>query len=468
LCNTAQKRGNLYLAMPNIRPNSVGSLRLNFHSPTDEFDAHFCAFLQTNLGKIYLAFPWKDWIRTFGLKQHKVGRKGRFGPHGMLALMILKHYSGLGDKKLIEHLNGNIHWQIFCHIQIRAGEPIRDFKVVSKIRCQLGKKLGSRVHRLQKDLARFWKPHMTQTNVALVDATCYESSVRYPTDQKLLRESVEWAYSELKSSCKFLSIRMPRTKYLKWAARYQSYSRKRKRRRKERRSLTRGLLRLLEKLVGELHRLEQTYPCEYSAKYISRRKVVEKVLGQQYAYFHQGIKPSGRIVSLAKPYLRPIVRGKEVKAVEFGAKVNKVQIDGINFIETLSFEAFNEGTRLHNSIFMSRRLLGRVDVIGADAIYATNKNRSYCTGQKISTDFRRKGRAGKYEAQRIQLAKNISKERASRLEGSFGTEKNHYLLHRIGARTEETERLWIFIGIHTANALKIGRRMAKKQQKEVA
>ncbi|MTU31101.1 hypothetical protein GMD66_18240, partial [Parabacteroides merdae] len=39
-------------------------------------------------------------------------------------------------------------------------------------------------------------------------------------------------------------------------------------------------------------------------------------------------------------------RGKETKSVEFGAKVNNIQIDGISFIERLSFKAFNEGIRL--------------------------------------------------------------------------------------------------------------------------
>ena len=29
-------------------------------------------------------------------------------------------------------------------------------------------------------------------------------------------------------------------------------------------------------------------------------------------------------------YIRPIVRGKETKAAAFGAKVNKLQIDGIS------------------------------------------------------------------------------------------------------------------------------------------
>ncbi len=90
--------------------------------------------------------------------------------------------------------------------------------------------------------------------------------------------------------------------------------------------------------------------------------------------FKTGISPKNRIVSIQKDYLRPIVRGKEVKPVEFGAKVNKLQIEGINFIEHISFTAFNEGARLTSIIFKAQWLTKtKLKVIGTDAIYATNK-----------------------------------------------------------------------------------------------
>jgi len=38
------------------------------------------------------------------------------------------------------------------------------------------------------------------------DATCYESEVRYPTDQKLLWESVHWNYHQMKMIYKWLKI----------------------------------------------------------------------------------------------------------------------------------------------------------------------------------------------------------------------------------------------------------------------
>ena len=111
---------------------------------------------------------------------------------------------------------------------------------------------------------------------------------------------------------------------------------------------------------------------------------------------------------------------------------------------------------------MAEELTGtKVTMTGADSIYATNSNRSYAKGKEIRTDFTRKGRAGKNEKERKEIASSIRKERSTRLEGSFGTDKRHYGLDKIKARTEETEKLWIFFGIHVKNCLEIGRRKSK-------
>ncbi|WP_445456744.1 hypothetical protein [Flavobacterium sp. HNIBRBA15423] len=140
--------------------------------------------------------------------------------------------------------------------------------------------------------------------------------------------------------------------------------------------------------------------------------------------------------------------------MEFGAKVNKIQIDGINFIEHIQYRAFNEGTRLQSSVFCAQNLTkAKVKI----AIYATNKNRTFTTSNNIQTDFVRKGKAGKNEEQRKILAKEIKKEHATRLEGSFGKKKEYYNLKKIKAKTQKSEILWIFFGIHAANALEIGR-----------
>ncbi|MEN1785569.1 MAG: transposase, partial [Bacteroidota bacterium] len=104
-------------------------------------------------------------------------------------------------------------------------------------------------------------------------------------------------------------------------------------------------------------------------------------------------------------------------------------------------------------------------MLGADAIYATNVNRNFVTANGIKTDFKRKGKKTKYHEDYRLLAKMITKERATRLEGSFGTDKEHFLLKKIKARNKKTEMLWIFFGIHTSNALKIGQRIQNQVPK---
>ena len=137
----------------------------------------------------------------------------------------------------------------------------------------------------------------------------------------------------------------------------------------------------------------------------------------------EGKKVSDRIVSIDRHYVRPIVE-KGNKSVEFGAKVNNIQIDGISFIEHLSFKAFNEGIRLKDCIRMQQKLMNvRVRCVAADSIYANNANRKFCTKYGISTSFVRKGRETKDEPLRKVLRSELSKERATRLEGSFGTQK---------------------------------------------
>ena len=66
--------------------------------------------------------------------------------------------------------------------------------------------------------------------------------------------------------------------------------------------------------------------------------------------FYKGFCPKRAIVSIDKLCIRPIEREKETKLVEIGAKIYKLQIDVINFVEYLRFEAFNEGTRLQSTI----------------------------------------------------------------------------------------------------------------------
>ena len=46
-----------------------------------------------------------------GLEDSLLGRKNYFFSEGKIALMLLKSYTDFSDVALIDHLNGNIHYQ---------------------------------------------------------------------------------------------------------------------------------------------------------------------------------------------------------------------------------------------------------------------------------------------------------------------------------------------------------------------
>lgn len=414
----------------NIRRISEFQYELKFPNLDKDFEVYQQSFLSSDLGKIYQSIPWQELVKALGLKDALKGPQSTFSPRGKVGLMFLKHYAACSDNKLIEQLNGNLDYQFFCDLHLPIGYRIKNYKIVSAIRCEIAEQLD--VSKAQGVLIKSWLPHMSNLSSITCDATCYESSIRYPTDVKLLWEAVSWSYKQMRFLSRRARVKLLRTKYRKWERRYVSYSKMKKKRRKKRKVLKRALLHLLNKINGQLRYLEGLIDSSYfTADYRRRRSTIELIYVQQSKIFNQNLtKIENRIVSIDKPYIRPIKRGKENKLVEFGAKVNKLQIDGISFIEHLSFDNFNEGPRLIETIFKAQELTKkRVKIVGADAIYSNNKNRRFVTKHNIKTDFKPKGRRSKHRKHQDQLAKMIRKERASRLEESFGTDKEHFLLN---------------------------------------
>lgn len=93
---------------------------------------------------------------------------------------------------------------------------------------------------------------------------------------------------------------------------------------------------------------------------------------------------------------------------------------------------------------MTEKLTGvTVKKIGADQGYSGNDNRTFCKESKIETSFSQKDRTGKNEVKNA-TKKELARVRATAIEGSFGTQNEHYGL--------------IFFGIHTANVVNLARR----------
>lgn len=426
-------------------------------------------FLQSDLGRLYLTIPFRqtaDFFRT-KIKRCPQGAPPTFSIEGGLGLMFLKHLSNLSDAALIERLNTDWHYQIFCGLVPRIDQGIKDKDTVGRWRRFFG--LHMDIKALQGVLAQNWKEDLPHVHLSMNDATVYESYIKYPTDVKLLWDCVQWVYGQMIHLCRQEGWGMPRSKYKQQKTRYLSFMKQRKKTRKQERVRRRSLLYLLGKLLGQYQSLLNKGGEEVVAKIkpcvFKRLKVVRTILVQQRYHFDQPAqRVPNRIVSLYKPYIRPIVRGKENKPVEFGAKVHQMQVGGCNFIEHLDFEAFHEGIRLKKSVWQHRQWFGAVQQYAADRIYATNHNRSWCRLNGIATCFVLKGRQGADKDQKNALRNILGAIRATVLEGSFGNEKNHYLLRKIRARSQETEVAWIFFGVHTANAVKIAKARAAKTQ----
>ena len=130
----------------------------------------------------------------------------------------------------------------------------------------------------------------------------------------------------------------------------------------------------------------------------------------------------------------------------------------------VEFNAFNEGAGLIHCLKMYKRLFGvEVKKVGVDAGYAGTDNRDYCKENGIQTSFVKRVRPfsedkkGKY-----LVRKELARVRATAMEGSFSTQKEHYDLRRVKARMKPTEILYIFFGILTANVVQLADRIEQR------
>ena len=415
----------------------------------------------TDLGAIYQTIDWASLVELLPEKKTMVGAPSWLPKQGYFGLMFLKHYLKLSDEKLLERFNTDWAMQLFCGTLLADNEMIRDNSFVSKARSYLGKHVN--FEEFQRKIIENWRNEIPDKTILLQDVTCYEVYIRFPTDIKLLWESCQWIWEKMiPEICQRNKLKVPRSKFKEQHKKHLIYSKLRKKSYQKTRARKRASLYLLSKGITELQRiLNETKASKWSTKESKIFKTIRQIYQQQkHHYDNPKVKIRDRIVSIYKPYIRPILRGKENKPVEFGIKVHKVQVGGINMIEYSSYSAFNECKRLKISIFKHKSAFGLCTHISADKIYATNENRKYCTKNNIATNFCRKG-AGKDDKQTKQIKNILNKERSTSLEGSFGTEKEHYLLDKIKAKNPQTEEVWLFFGIHTANAVKVAKRRKK-------
>ena len=81
--------------------------------------------------------PLHAMAENFGLVSNilipKLGGKSYFIADVKVAVMFLKMYTSLSCPKLMEQLNGNIHYQMFCDVIIDPTRPLTNYKLLDDI-----------------------------------------------------------------------------------------------------------------------------------------------------------------------------------------------------------------------------------------------------------------------------------------------------------------------------------------------
>ncbi len=193
-------------------------------------------------------------------------------------------------------------------------------------------------------------------------------------------------------------------------------------------------------------------------------ETIKKLYEQQkWMYENNQRSIAERIVSIEQPYIRPMVRGKAGKEVEFGAKISISYLDEYVFLDYLSWENFNESTYLKEQVEKYFEYTQYYpESIHVDKIYRTKNNRKYCQEKGIRMSGPPLGRP----------RKNISKEEKkqarkdegirNRVEGKFGEGKRRYGLDLIKTKLKETSENKIAIIILVMNLMTMIRRVLKE------
>ena len=158
---------------------------------------------------------------------------------------------------------------------------------------------------------------------------------------------------------------------------------------------------------------------------------------------------------MSQPFVRPIVRGKAGKPVEFGAKLDISVVDGWTRLECCSFDAYNEAGNLQKMAERFREREGHYPSrILADKIYRNRENLSYCKARGIRLSGSALGRPRKDDARDKAQDYRDECERVE-VERRFSLAKRKCGMGLVTARLRETAAHVIAMSVLVLNLRKI-------------
>jgi hypothetical protein len=180
-------------------------------------------------------------------------------------------------------------------------------------------------------------PSAAKAGALIVDASCTPCDIRYPTDLSLLNEArahtehiIDLLYAQVQEQV----APKPRTYRRKARQQYLQIAKQRQVKRKARRKAVGQPLRYFRRNLAHIDMLIAAgASLARLDKQLYRKLLVisELFRQQQWMYQHRQHRLEDRLVRIAQPHVRPIVRGKAGTPVEFGAKIVSSCVEGYVF-----------------------------------------------------------------------------------------------------------------------------------------
>lgn len=432
--------------------------------------------------KLAALVPWDEVERCYhdsfaGTGMGAPAKSGRLA-YGAL---LIKERLGITDEETVEQICENPYLQYFLGFsELCESAPFDSSMMVhfrSRFTCEHHEWINSKIiaaatgteeREVQSDDNHEGNPPQNEGKL-LVDATCTPADIRYPTDLSLLNEAREKTEAVIDQFHGHIvrtrggPVKKPRTYRQNARKQYLAVAKQKKPGAKKIRKAIGQQLNYLKRNLGHIATMVELHPGMLGQldRYDYKCLLVIHTLYEQQRQMHElrTHTVADRIVSISQPHVRPIVRGKAGKRVEFGAKISiSHQKDGYVSLDTLSWDAYNESGDLPGQIERYRQRFGYYpSSVHADTIYRTRENRKYCKERGIRLSGKPLGRPKKLTAENAdQLKAQKILERQDELdripvEGKFGNSKRKGTLGRIMAKLAHTSESVIHIGIIMLN-----------------
>ena len=415
--------------------------------------------------------PWDRMVGLYAQRMNRTQGAPAINPRWIIGAMIIKHKLKLGDEQTLQLISENPYMQRFLGLRHYHPQPLFSPSLLVAVRKRIGKALfdeflGLLVHphkvatnaqadqapELDKSAKRSNKGHLK------LDATVADQYIRYPNDLGLLneaREKTEKLIDLLFEQGLWHGPAKPRT-YRKLAhKRYVAMAKKKRVLASKRRMEIRYQLNCVARNLGHLQRMVEVAPADaFPLSHGQQRTVwiIQTLVGQQREMYEKRLKRCDhRIVSLHQPHVRPIVRGKMGRKVEFGAKLGLSLAEGYLANEVLSWDAYYEGDDLPAQVNAYHALYGHYpELLQVDKAYRNDFTRQWCKERGIRmTDIPRGRPAQKTAAQKRKQRDEYAQR--NQIEGRIGQAKQALSLNQIKARLKETSEAWIGATLFTLN-----------------